>query len=195
MQRILIAMVIITFSGFLSQLLIFINRNEDMNTLLKHWLFIEITVNRTQFFFCTILMHRALYYLKRVELQSSPKYHTVEAIISTLKKQYITEIMSMGFNMLMIISWILFRNVLVEDDIQNWSVELRLFLGYIVSIINLYMVFYFMNMFSFFYSMLAKDTLSCKLFLAFTAVVSLMTSIAILCLCLIYPTINYKFPI
>ena len=103
--------------------------------------------------------------------------------------------MSMGFNTLMIISWIVFRNILVDKDVQEWSVEVRLILGYVVSLINLFMVIYFLNMFSFFYKMLAKSSLQSKLFLAFTALVGLTTTTGILCLCLVYPTVNYKIPI
>ena len=69
MWRILIFIEIIILSGFLSQLLIFIYDKMETKIVIRHWIFIEITVERTQFFITTILMHRALYFLKRVELQ------------------------------------------------------------------------------------------------------------------------------
>ena len=86
MQRILVLIDIIILGSFISQLLIFIfDLKDQLDVILRHWIFVEITLERSQFFISTILMHRALYFFKRVELEANPKYHTVEAIIFALR--------------------------------------------------------------------------------------------------------------
>ena len=119
----------------------------------------------------------------------------MEAIIFTLKKQFFVEVISMSFNVFMIFSWILFRNIWNDEKTDQWSVQVRLILGYAVSLINTYMVVYFFKMFLFFYEMLSSGSIRAKLFFFFTLTLSFFTLMSIISLCIIIPTLNYFIPI
>ena len=102
------------------------------------------------------------------------------------------EIVSLSLNLMMVTAWVLFRNILVDDEIREWSTTTVLILGYVVSLVNIYMVYYFFKVYLFFQRiMISKNTLNSRLFCAFTITLSVFTLISIFELCIITPTLNY----
>lgn len=96
----------------------------------------------------------------------------------------------------MVIAWILFRNILIDVEIQEWATTAVLILGYVVSLVNVYMVLYFFKMFIFFYKLITiEGSRTAKAFFTFTICLSFMMLLSIFHLCIVIPTLNYYIPI
>jgi hypothetical protein len=90
---------------------------------------------------------------------------------------------------LLITAWILFKHLWISTATDQWSAAVRLVLGYIVFMINVYQLLYFYRTYLFFHYMLAPGNLKSKLVFAYTCMLALFIVLSLFYIVIYSPTV------
>ena len=122
-------------------------------------------INRTVF---VIIFYKVLFTLKRVEFQISPKYNSIDMVLTALKKLIKIERYMMTSFVLVDLTYITLQAIRVHDVLTEHvngavihllTLSLNLGIGMVVFSMNLYLIYYFYNMSTFFIDSLNQNNL------------------------------------